>query len=62
MPLELPANLLAAIERNWGFTGLRPLQTEAIRAVLANRDSLVVLPRGAANHSVTKPRPSFAPV
>ena len=46
MPPQLPANLLAAIERNWGFTELRPLQTEALRAVLANRDSLVVLPTG----------------
>ena len=43
---DLPADLLAAIARNWGFATLRPMQTEAIRAVLAGRDSLVVLPTG----------------
>ena len=46
MPTDLPADLLAAIARNWGFATLRPMQTEAIRAVLAGRDSLVVLPTG----------------
>ena len=46
MPPDLPPDLLAAIAESWGFTTLRPLQTEAIRAVLANRDSLVVLPTG----------------
>src|SRR5215212_3750201 len=42
----LPANLLAAVERHWGFASLRPLQEQAIRAALAGRDSLVVLPTG----------------
>ncbi len=46
MPPDLPKELLAAIAENWGFRTLRPLQTEAIRAVLANRDSLVVMPTG----------------
>src|SRR5215470_7776058 len=44
--LELPADLLAAIARHWGFTALRPLQERAIRAALADRDSLVVMPTG----------------
>jgi ATP-dependent DNA helicase RecQ len=35
-----------ALRRYWGFTGLRPLQDVAIRAGLARRDSLVVLPTG----------------
>src|SRR5437868_1153618 len=43
---ELPADLLAAIVRHWGFSALRPLQDRAIRAALADRDSLVVLPTG----------------
>ncbi len=30
----------------WGYTAFRPLQREAIEAVLARRDSLVVLPTG----------------
>ncbi|RIK82991.1 MAG: DNA helicase RecQ [Planctomycetota bacterium] len=38
--------LLAAVARHWGFRSLRPLQREAIEAVLAHRDSLVVLPTG----------------
>ena len=32
--------------RYWGYTAFRPLQREAIEAVLARRDSLVVLPTG----------------
>ena len=42
----LPPKLLAAVARHWGFTELRPLQEQAIRASLAGRDSLVVLPTG----------------
>lgn len=34
------------VERIWGFRALRPLQEPAVRAVLAERDSLVVLPTG----------------
>ena len=45
-PPGLPPQLLAAVERHWGFTSLRPLQEEAIRANLAHTDSLVVLPTG----------------
>ena len=32
-----------AIARYWGYTTLRPLQREAMDAILAGRDSLVVL-------------------
>jgi ATP-dependent DNA helicase RecQ len=39
-------HLLAAVARHWGFRSLRPLQREAIEAVLGHRDSLVVLPTG----------------
>jgi ATP-dependent DNA helicase RecQ len=34
------------IERTWGFTSLLPLQRQAIDAVLAGRDSLLVVPTG----------------
>src|SRR5262245_62054050 len=34
------------IERHWGYRTFRPLQESAMRAVLAGRDSLVVLPTG----------------
>ena len=34
------------IQQHWGFRELRPLQEQAMRAVLDGRDSLVVLPTG----------------
>ena len=34
------------LRRTWGFDRFRPLQREAMEAVLAGRDSLVVLPTG----------------
>jgi ATP-dependent DNA helicase RecQ len=40
------AELQALIERHWGYRSLRPLQEQAMRAVLEGRDSLVVLPTG----------------
>ncbi len=35
-----------AVRRVWGFSTLRPLQSDAIRAGLEGRDALVVLPTG----------------
>ncbi len=46
MSSKLPPALLAAVAKHWGFSALRPLQAEAIRASLAGRDSLVVMPTG----------------
>jgi ATP-dependent DNA helicase RecQ len=34
------------LQRYWGYTSFRPLQRESIDAILAGRDSLVVLPTG----------------
>src|SRR5437773_1272694 len=34
------------LHRVWGFSGFRPLQREAMDAILAARDSVVVLPTG----------------
>jgi ATP-dependent DNA helicase RecQ len=42
----VPPSLLAALERYWGYTSFRPLQREAMEAILGDRDSLVVLPTG----------------
>src|SRR3954451_14064419 len=39
-------SLLDAIERYWGYTTFRPLQREAMDAILEGRDSVVVLPTG----------------
>src|SRR5215813_748059 len=38
--------ILATVRRYWGFSELRPLQHQAIRAALDHRDSLVVMPTG----------------
>ena len=38
--------LLPVLERYWGYTSFRPLQREAMQAILDGRDSLVVLPTG----------------
>jgi ATP-dependent DNA helicase RecQ len=43
---ETPASLLSVLERYWGYTSFRPLQQEAMQAILAGRDSLLVLPTG----------------
>ena len=40
------ADILAIVRRYWGFSELRPLQEQAIRAALEGRDSLVVMPTG----------------
>src|SRR6476661_806207 len=34
------------LERYWGYTSFRPLQREAMAAILSGRDSTVVLPTG----------------
>src|SRR6516162_3568388 len=39
-------DLKTVIARHWGFPTLRPLQEQAMRAVLTGRDSVVVLPTG----------------
>jgi len=35
-----------ALQRYWGYTSFRPLQRDAMDAILADRDSVVVLPTG----------------
>ncbi|HEY7863169.1 MAG TPA: RecQ family ATP-dependent DNA helicase, partial [Thermoanaerobaculia bacterium] len=40
------AEILGTVRRYWGFSELRPLQEQAIRAGLERRDSLVVMPTG----------------
>jgi ATP-dependent DNA helicase RecQ len=43
---EPPHTLASVIASHWGFRELRPLQERAMQAVLAGRDSLVVMPTG----------------
>jgi len=40
------AELRTVVEKHWGYRTFRPLQEEAMRAMLACRDSVVVLPTG----------------
>ncbi len=42
----MDARVLEVLRRTWGYDSLRPLQEGAIEAVLARRDSLVVMPTG----------------
>ena len=42
----MPSDLQDVVARYWGYTSFRPLQREAMDAVLSGRDSLVVLPTG----------------
>ena len=46
MLIEQEARLLSTLEQYWGYTSFRPLQREAMDAILGGRDSLVVLPTG----------------
>jgi ATP-dependent DNA helicase RecQ len=39
-------DILATVRRYWGYSELRPLQEQAIRAGLDRRDSLIVMPTG----------------
>ena len=43
---RITAGILATVRRYWGYSELRPLQEQAIRAGLEHRDSLVVMPTG----------------
>src|SRR5262249_47428014 len=46
--------------RYWGFTELRPLQEQAIRAGLEQRDSLVVMPTGGGKSLCYQVPPELA--
>jgi ATP-dependent DNA helicase RecQ len=43
---DLISPLEAVLARYWGYTSFRPLQQQAMEAVLAGRDSVMVLPTG----------------
>ncbi|OWK35828.1 DNA helicase RecQ [Fimbriiglobus ruber] len=59
MPTAVPSGLVDAIARVWGFRSLRPLQEHAIAAVLARRDSLVVMPTGGGKSLCYQAPPIF---
>jgi ATP-dependent DNA helicase RecQ len=43
---KITEGILATVRRYWGYAELRPLQEQAIKAGLEQRDSLVVMPTG----------------
>ena len=45
MPIA-ESQVLEVLQKHWGYGSFRPLQREAMEAVLENRDSVVVLPTG----------------
>jgi ATP-dependent DNA helicase RecQ len=52
--------ILATVRRYWGFDALRPLQAQAIRAGLEQRDSLVVMPTGGGKSLCYQVPPAVA--
>jgi ATP-dependent DNA helicase RecQ len=45
-PAPDASTMLRALQTHWGYNAFRPLQREAMQAVVAGRDSVVVLPTG----------------
>jgi ATP-dependent DNA helicase RecQ len=54
------ADLLTTVRRYWGYSELRPLQEQAIRAGLELRDSLVVMPTGGGKSLCYQVPPALA--
>ena len=54
------SDILGAVRRYWGYTELRPLQDQAIKAVLELRDSLVVMPTGGGKSLCYQVPPELA--
>jgi ATP-dependent DNA helicase RecQ len=52
MAKKKAADILEVARRNFGFEALRPGQEEAIRALLANKDTLVVMPTGSGKSAI----------
>src|SRR5882672_558979 len=54
------SDILVTVRRYWGYTELRPLQEQAIRAGLEHRDSLVVMPTGGGKSLCYQVPPELA--
>src|SRR5690242_21315632 len=53
-------DILKLVQKYWGFSELRPLQEDAIRAGLDRRDSLVVMPTGGGKSLCYQVPPAVA--
>jgi ATP-dependent DNA helicase RecQ len=60
MTVATKDDILALVRRYWGYTELRPLQEQAIRAGLEQRDSLVVMPTGGGKSLCYQVPPALA--
>src|SRR5262252_9279951 len=58
--MSTTTEILAVVQRYWGFSELRPLQEQAIRAGLEHRDSLVVMPTGGGKSLCYQVPPELA--
>src|SRR5271163_2381920 len=58
-PADPLAPLADVLQQYWGYDSFRPLQAEAMQAVLEHRDSVVVLPTGGGK-SVCFQAPAMA--
>jgi len=54
------SDILATVRRYWGYSELRPLQEQAIKAGLEQRDSLVVMPTGGGKSLCYQVPPELA--
>ena len=54
------SDILGTVRRYWGYTEFRPLQEQAIRAGLEQRDSLVVMPTGGGKSLCYQVPPELA--
>ena len=54
------SDILVTVRRYWGYTELRPLQEQAIKAGLEQRDSLVVMPTGGGKSLCYQVPPELA--
>src|SRR5574341_859592 len=54
------SDILATVRRYWGYAELRPLQEQAIKAGLEQRDSLVVMPTGGGKSLCYQVPPELA--
>lgn len=57
---KIDEQILATVRRYWGYSELRPLQEQAIRAGIEQRDSLVVMPTGGGKSLCYQVPPALA--
>ena len=54
------ADIHSVLKKYWGYDNFRPLQEDIIQSVLSGRDTIGLLPTGAANRSHSKSLRSYS--